>query len=84
MIPFSFSEKTRLNFNSQYKIWVVIAMSTILLSCNLKRICIPGEGNCLFASIAFSLVHRVEQGNRATIERVFAQVRYTGHSFTGC
>ena len=28
----NFSEKTRLNFNSQYKIWVVIAISTILLS----------------------------------------------------
>ena len=43
-------------------------MESLLSSWNMKKICIPGDGNCLFASIAFSLVHRVERGDRATIE----------------
>ena len=43
-------------------------MESLLSSWNMKRICIPGDGYCLFASIAFSLVHRVERGDRATIE----------------
>ena len=38
-------------------------IDTTLSSWNLKRVNMPGDGNCLFRSIAFTVVQRIQGGN---------------------
>ena len=38
-------------------------IDSLLMSWNLKRVVVPGDGNCLFTSVAFSLVQRAQKGD---------------------
>ena len=44
-------------------------MESLLNSWNLKRVAVPGDGNCLFTSIAFSLI---QSGDTLTTECLLA------------
>ena len=45
-------------------------MEHLLSSWNVRRVHVQGDGNCLFTSIAHSLVQRVKDGDHATTERL--------------
>ena len=45
-------------------------MESLLASWNLQRVTIPGDGNCLFTSVAFSLVQRIQGGDTVTRDRL--------------
>ena len=47
-------------------------IDSLLMSWNLKRVTVPGDGNCLFTSIAFSLVQRAQRGDTFTSEHLLA------------
>ena len=47
-------------------------IENMLSSWNLQKINIPGDGNCLFTSVAFSLVQRIQSAWRCIYNRVFA------------
>ena len=47
-------------------------MESLLTSWNLKRVPIPGNGNCLFRSVAFSLVQRIQGGDLFIAEHLQA------------
>ena len=47
-------------------------MESLLTSWNLKRVPIPGDGNCLFRSVAFSLVQRIQGGDLFITEHLQA------------
>ena len=43
-------------------------IESLLTSWNLKRIAVAGDGNCLFTSIAFGLVQRIQSGDNVATE----------------
>ena len=43
-------------------------IDNLLASWNMKRITVPGDGNCLFTSIALGLIQRVQTGDESAIE----------------
>ena len=45
-------------------------IENMLSSWNLQKVNIPGDGNCLFTSVAFSLVQRIQSGDAYIIERL--------------
>ena len=47
-------------------------MESLLNSWNLKRAAVPGDGNCLFTSIAFSLIQKIQSGDTLTTECLLA------------
>lgn len=47
-------------------------IDSLLMSWNLKRVVVPGDGNCLFTSVAFSLVQRAQKGDTFTSEYLLA------------
>ena len=47
-------------------------IKNMLSSWNLQKVNIPGDGNCLFTSVAFSLVQRIQSAWRCIYNRVFA------------
>ena len=52
-------------------------MESLLSSWNLQRVTIPGDGNCLFTSVAFSLVQRIQGGDTVTRDRLLTlQVQF--------
>ncbi len=48
------------------------SMESLLMSWNLKRVPAPGDGNCLFTSVAFSLVQNMQGGQTCIIERLLS------------
>ena len=55
--------------NSHQSEFQSIQMERLLTSWNVE---IPGDGNCLFTSVAFSLVQRIQGGDQSTRERLHA------------
>ena len=60
----------------------VAQLDKLLKSWSLKRVCTPGDGSCLFMSVAYSLIQRI-QSEDTRIVHILQQLGIPEENFKG-